>query len=71
MENGWFDLAEENGECLFVLAPGSGGWGSVEEELPFLTAALSWLNTPVADEADPNAPDKNKITGPPLASGIL
>ena len=60
MENGWFDLAEENGECLFVLAPGSGGWGSVEEELPFLTAALSWLNTPVADEADPNAPDKNK-----------
>ena len=34
--------------------------GSVEEELPFLTAALSWLNTPVADEADPNAPDKNK-----------
>ena len=56
MENGWFDLAEENGECLFVLAPGSSGWGSVEEELPFLTAALSWLNTPVADEADPNAP---------------
>lgn len=58
-ENGWFDLADENGECLFVLAPEDGEWGSVEEELPFLNSALSWLNTPKADEADPNYPDKN------------
>jgi hypothetical protein len=31
-KEGWIDLAEEHGEALFVLEPGDGGWGTVEEE---------------------------------------
>ena len=58
-ENGWFDLAERTGECLFVLAGGAEGWGAPEEELPFLTRAMSWLNTPTADAPDPAYPEKN------------
>ena len=58
-ERGWFDLADQKGECLFVITAGEGGYGTAEEEMAFMDAAMAWLNTPTADEPDPAYPDKN------------
>ena len=53
-ENGWFDLADESGECLYILMPGEDGWNGGEEELAYVSEALTWLNTPKADLPDPD-----------------
>ncbi|MDD6213036.1 MAG: hypothetical protein PUB22_07865, partial [Clostridiales bacterium] len=42
---GWFAKAEERGECLFVLEPGEGGWGTVEEEKAYMDAAIAFLKS--------------------------
>lgn len=36
----WLDLADQEGFCLFVLEPAPGGWGSLDEELPYLTEGV-------------------------------
>ena len=38
----WKDLADEKEEGLFVLEPGENGWGSAEEELAYVTAAMNF-----------------------------
>ncbi|MDD6212287.1 MAG: hypothetical protein PUB22_03975, partial [Clostridiales bacterium] len=40
---GWIALADEKGEGLFVLEPGTDGWGSVEEETAYVNAAIDYL----------------------------
>ena len=45
-EQGWFALADEKGEGLFVLEPGAGGWGSAAQESTYVTAAMNFLRTP-------------------------
>ncbi len=42
-EQGWFDLADQKGEALFVLEPGADGWGTAEEEAAYLDAATAFL----------------------------
>ena len=42
---GWFDLADEKKEGLFVLEPVAGAWGDVTAELPYVTAALTQMST--------------------------
>jgi hypothetical protein len=42
VQSGWKDLADANEEGLFVLEPGPGGWGSAEEELPYVNAAINF-----------------------------
>lgn len=44
-ENGWFDLADEKGEGLFVLEPGANGWGTPAEEAAYLDAAIAFLKS--------------------------
>ena len=39
---GWIDMAEKRQEGLFVLEPGPGGWGSYDEELPYVNAAMTY-----------------------------
>jgi len=40
--SGWKDLADETEEGLFVLEPGTGGWGSANDELAYVTAAMNF-----------------------------
>ena len=44
-ENGWMDLADENGECLFILTAGEEGWGTAEEEADYVDAAMKVLTS--------------------------
>lgn len=44
VDEGWVSLAEEHGEGLFVLEPGTEGWGSVEEEQSYLSTAMRIVN---------------------------
>ncbi|MBP5291401.1 MAG: hypothetical protein J6Y90_02135, partial [Lachnospiraceae bacterium] len=39
--SGWIQLADNYGFCLFVLEPGEGGWGTAEEEMPYIQAGYS------------------------------
>ncbi|MFH2115013.1 MAG: hypothetical protein ABIJ86_10965, partial [Spirochaetota bacterium] len=41
-KSGWKALADKNEEGLFVIEPGQGGWGSPENELPYLGAAIGF-----------------------------
>ena len=38
----WKDLADQKEEGLFVLEPGKDGWGSAEDELAYVTAAMNF-----------------------------
>lgn len=51
-KQGWFDLANEKGEGLFVLEPGADGWGSLEEEAAYMEAAIKFLKTGKNDNGD-------------------
>ena len=42
-ENGWFDLADQKGEGLFVLEPGTDGWGTAEAESEYMAEAIGFL----------------------------
>ncbi|MBC7330830.1 MAG: hypothetical protein H5T91_00165 [Synergistetes bacterium] len=42
VKSGWKDLADERGEGLFILEPAEGGWGSLEEELEYVNAAMGF-----------------------------
>ena len=44
-ENGWFALADEKGEGLFVLEPGEGGWGNATAEKEYVDAAIAFLKS--------------------------
>jgi pimeloyl-ACP methyl ester carboxylesterase len=44
---GWIAQANKEGEGLFVLEPGSGGWGSAAAEASYVNAAMKFLITPV------------------------
>lgn len=60
-ESGWFELAEENNECLLVMEPGqSGQWGSFEEEYAYVSAAIGFYKSPTADTP---SLDTEKSTG--------
>ena len=48
-EQGWIDQAEANGELLFVLEPGVGGWGTPEEEAAYLDACIGEVIGNTAD----------------------
>jgi poly(3-hydroxybutyrate) depolymerase len=39
----WLKEADKKGEGLYILTPGSKGWGGVEEEKSYLTSAMSFL----------------------------
>ena len=41
-KSGWKDIADETQEGLFVLEPGQGGWGSFEDELNYVNAAMNF-----------------------------
>ena len=41
-EQGWFAMADERNEGLFILEPGEGGWGTAEEEAEYIKAAISF-----------------------------
>ena len=41
-KSGWKDLADETEEGLFILEPGAGGWGSVDDELAYVNAAMNF-----------------------------
>lgn len=40
---GWFDIADETLACLLIMKPEEGTWDSVEEELPYVNAAMNTL----------------------------
>ena len=40
----WKDLADQTQEGLFVLEPGPGGWGGLNEELAYVTAAMNFYS---------------------------
>lgn len=44
-EQGWIDLANKKGEGLFILEPGSGGWGTPEDEDAYLNKATAFLRS--------------------------
>ena len=44
-EQGWFDLMEARGEVLAVLEPGEGGWKSAADELSYVNAAMSFIES--------------------------
>ncbi len=49
-DSGWFALADENAEGLVVMEPGAGGrWGSFDEEVAYVNAAISFFKAPNAD----------------------
>jgi poly(hydroxyalkanoate) depolymerase family esterase len=35
-KSGWLDIANKKSEGLFILEPGEGGWGTVEEEMAYI-----------------------------------
>ena len=43
-EQGWFDVADKNGECLLILEPAKdGSWGKTEDEIGYATAAIDFV----------------------------
>ena len=40
-DNGWIDLADSQGEMIFVLEPKDGTWGTPEDEADYLDACLA------------------------------
>ena len=42
-DEGWIALADQKGEGLFVLEPGTNGWGSAQEESEYLEEAIGFL----------------------------
>lgn len=42
-KSGWVDCADQSEICLFAAEPGSGGWKTPEEELPFFHACMQLL----------------------------
>ena len=44
-DQGWFDLMEARGEVLAVLEPGEGGWKSAADELSYINAAMSFIES--------------------------
>ncbi len=44
-EKGWFALADQKGEGLFVLEPGANGWGSAQDEAAYLDEATGFLKS--------------------------
>ena len=42
-KEGWLDVADKQGEALFVLEPGMDGWGSAEEEEAYVNSAIAFL----------------------------
>ncbi len=42
-DEGWIALADQKGEGLFVLEPGTDGWGSPQEESAYLEEAINFL----------------------------
>ena len=60
-ESGWFQIADENDECLLIMEPGtSGQWGSFQEEYAYINAAINFYKSPNSDTA---ALDTEKATG--------
>lgn len=41
--SGWLDIANEKSEGLFIIEPGQGGWGTVDEELGYINEAFKVL----------------------------
>ncbi len=41
---GWKDVADAQGEALFVLEPGAEGWGTAEEEAAYVAEAIGFLS---------------------------
>lgn len=44
-EQSWLTLADQKGEGLFILEPGTGGWGTAAEEAAYLDAATAFLKS--------------------------
>ena len=45
-EQGWFDVADKNGECLLILEPGDGNaWKGAGDEIDYITAAINFVKT--------------------------
>ncbi|MCL1810001.1 MAG: S-layer homology domain-containing protein [Clostridiales bacterium] len=42
VESGWKQIADETGECLFILMPKDGVWGSITDEKAYITAARAY-----------------------------
>ena len=40
LKSGWIEMANQKEEGLFVLEPGQGGWGHVDEELAYVNEAM-------------------------------
>lgn len=48
-DEGWFALADQKGEGLFVLEPGANGWGTAEDEADYMDSAIAFLKKCVND----------------------
>ena len=42
-KSGWFDIADETLACLLIMKPENGTWGSAEDELAYVDAAMGTL----------------------------
>ena len=47
LSQGWIAEAEEKGECLLVLEPQNGAWGTAEEESDYVNGAISFVKSGV------------------------
>ncbi len=45
LKSGWKDLADANDEGLFILEPGKTGWGSADDELAYINAAIGFFKS--------------------------
>ena len=50
-QTGWFQVADETGECLYVLVPAEGTWGTPAEELEYVKAAKAFHGGNGKDDA--------------------
>ena len=49
-KSGWFEIADRNRECLFVMEPDqSGKWGSLDAETAYVNAAMAFYKAPASD----------------------
>ena len=44
-DEGWIDLMDKKGEGLFVLEPGTNGWGSAEQEASYVSEAIGFVRS--------------------------
>lgn len=44
-DEGWVDLMDQKGECLYVLEPGANGWGTAQEEADYIAAAIGFVRS--------------------------